>query len=153
MILDANAELKQVKAIYKANQKRADELKLAMTGKDLAKTKSIADDLVIQINEGMSLAESAYKKIDDAEKLNINDTYKEYLGLKRDSLRKQIDAFELRRLLAKTLSEKYGVKDPGEVEKLQALFRDSQQKFQDLIDEGRDLSKQANDIWEESTKK
>ena len=153
LVLQANDDLKKVKAIYKANKNRADDLKKAMSEKNVEEVKSIANDLVLQINDGLVSGESAFSKIEKAEEMDINSTYKDYLDLKKDSLRKHLDAFELRRQVAQLLRDSFGGKDPKEIDKAQLIFREKEDAFQKLIDDAKDLSKQANDLYEESMNK
>jgi hypothetical protein len=153
LIESANADLKSVKAIYKANQKRVGELKEAINAKDVEKVRAIADDLVLQINEGLVLGQTAVEKIEKAEDLNINATYKDYLRLKRESLGKQLEAFELRRQVAKQLSEIFGRKDPKEIDAVQAVFRDKEENFQKLMDEGKALSQEANQVAKDAARR
>ncbi|MEK7722798.1 MAG: hypothetical protein AAB336_00460 [Acidobacteriota bacterium] len=150
----ANVDLKKVRAIYKANEKRVgEELMPAMAAKDVTKVKSIASDLVAQINDGIETAKDAVKKIEEAENMDINDTYKDYLRLKREGLGKQLDAFELRRQLALEMSKNFGVNDPAQATKAQAEFKDKEEKFQKLIEEGKILSEEANQVYKDSLRK
>jgi hypothetical protein len=152
-IIDAaNADLKEVRAIYRANQDRVEEVNTAMANKDVEKVKTIADDLVIQINRGVVTAEKAVEKIKEAERMDINPTYKEYLGLKIDGLEKQIAAFELRRQVALLVRDSFGGKDTAKIEQAKGLFREKEQQFEKLIKEGTDLSEKANDVYKESLK-
>lgn len=154
IIESANQDLKEVKAIYKANQNRVDdELIPAMTAKDIVKAKDIANDLVKNINNGLESADDAVKKIKDAESMDINDTYKRYLELKRQALEKQIEAFELRRQVAQLLSQSFGGSDPNQINQAQAVFKEKELQFHKLMEEGKDFSEQANDVYKESLRK
>lgn len=148
---EVNADLKEVKKIYKDNQNRAKDLQDAMSVKDIDKVKAIAHDLVVQINSGIVLGESAISKIEKAQTMNINSTYKEYLGLKRDALRKQLDAFELRRQSAQALEQ--NATDEEGFKKAALILKVNEDKFQELMDEGKDLSQQANQIAKDAAKK
>lgn len=153
IVNEANDELRKIKAIYKENEGAIEEVQAAMSGKDNAQVKSIADNLVFRINDGITLGENAISKLEEAEKLNINDTFREYLELKRASLRKQVDAFEYRRQAAELLSKGFGSSDPKEVEGIKAVFKEKEAEFQKLWQEGRDESQEANDFYKESLKK
>ena len=149
----ANQELKKVKVIYKANQNKVDEIKAAIQGKDVEKVKTISNDLVAQINDGIETANDAVKKIQDAEDMDINDTYKNYFSLKRRALEKQIQAFELRRQVAFLLNKNFGSKDPAQIDKVQAEFRNKEDECQKLMDDAKDLSEEANQVYKDSLKK
>jgi len=153
LITEANGDLKKIKAIYKANQGRVEELQAAMSNKEIDTVKKIADDLVFQINDGISLGENAVSKIEKAEALNTNDSFKEYLALKKESLRKQLEAFEFRRQSAQLLRDAFGGKNPQEIEKVKAVFREKEGSFQKLMEEGREQSQEANLLAKESQKK
>jgi hypothetical protein len=152
IIKDANQDLHQVKVLYRDNQGRVDELKSAIGSKDAVKVKKIADELVTKIKEGISLGEIAYNKIEEAEKMNINQTYKEYLGLKKDSLRKLLDAFESRQQAAEILRDGFGSKDPKVLEKTLVTFKEKEENFKKLKDEGLELSQDARQLAIEATK-
>lgn len=154
LIGKANEDLNKVKAIYKTNQNRVDEELLpAMSGRDFAKAKEIANDLVLQINDGLSSADDAVKKIEQAEDMNINETYKEYLGLKKEALKKQIQAFQLRHKVAKLIRDSMGGNDPVQINQAKSEFMENEKKFQALMDEGKVLSEKANQIYKDSLKK
>jgi predicted RNA binding protein with dsRBD fold (UPF0201 family) len=154
IVESANGDLKKVRAIYKANDKRVgEELMPAMGAKDVIKVKAIATDLVVQINDGIETGKEAVKKIEEAENMDINDTYKEYLRLKREGLEKQIEAFELRRQVAREMSINFSVNDPTKTAKASAEFTAKEAKFRELIQEGKDLSEEANQLYKDSLKK
>lgn len=153
IIEDANEDLKKIKAIYRENEGKIEEIQTAMAGKQNDQVKKIADDLVFQINDGITLGESAIEKIEKAEKLNINDTFRQYLELKKASLRTQIDAFEYRRQAAQLLSKSSGNTDPKEVEGSKLIFKEKEFNFQKLWQEGRDQSQEANDFYKDAIKK
>ena len=153
VVTEANDELKKIKAIYKENEGSVDEVQAAMAAKDNAKVKSIADNLVFRINDGITLGENAISKLEEAEKLNINDTFRQYLELKRSSLRKQIDAFEYRRQAAELLSKGFSGNDPKQADGIKLVFKEKETDFQKVWQEGRDESQEANDFYKENFKK
>lgn len=153
IITDANNDLKQIKAIYKGNQSRVDELKVAMDSKDIDKIKAIANELVLRINDGLVLGDSAVSKIKKAEDLNINETYKKYLNRKREALGKQLEGFEIRRQSAKALSETINISDPEGFKKAALILKVNEEKFQTLMEEGKNLSLEANQIAKDAAKR
>src|SRR3982750_2453142 len=94
LIEDANNDLKEVKRIYKDNQGKVAELQAAMGNNEVAKVKNISGNLVDEIDNGVAAGRNAVKKIEDAQALNINETYKKYLEMKQECLVKQLEAFE-----------------------------------------------------------
>jgi hypothetical protein len=149
----ANEELKKIKAIYKESEGQTEELKAAMKNNDVAKVKEIASALADKIDQGMSLAKDAVSKIEEARKLKINDTYREYLELKASSLKKQIDAFEFRFEAAKFLRDKFGAKDKQEIETAKAVLKETDENFQKYMEAARETSIEANKIAKESVRK
>jgi hypothetical protein len=149
-----NNELKQIKALYKENQGRTEELKAAFSGasKDLQKFKTVSGDLMTKIDDGLTLGESAYSKIEKAEGMNINQTYKDYLRLKKESLRSLLDAFQYRKEAAQILRDGFGSGDPKQIEKAIAAFKEKEENFQKYKDEGLDLSQQANQLAKDAAK-
>lgn len=155
IIMDANNDLKEIKKIYKDNQGRVDELKEAIGSNDgdkIEKVKTIAKELVIQINSGIVLAEKAVEKIETAEGMNINDKYKEYLYLKKSALKKQMDAFELRRKSAMALSEELDISDSEAFKKAALILKVNEDEFQKRIEEGKNLSQEANQIAKDASR-
>lgn len=153
IIEEANADLKKIKAIYRENEGKIEEIQTAMAGRQNDQVKKIADELVFQINDGITLGESAIEKIEKAEKLNINETFRQYLELKKESLRTQVEAFEYRRQAAQLLSKSSGNSDPKEVEAIKLIFKEKEFNFQKLWQEGRDQSQEANDFYKDAIKK
>jgi hypothetical protein len=150
VIDDANEDLKKIRKMYKENQSKIDELKTAMNDKKVDEVKKIADDLVYIINDGFVLGESAVAKIEKAEAMNINDKYKEYLQLKKGSLKKQLDAFEFRRQAAQLLRDAFGNKDKPEIEKAKSEFREKEENFQKYMEIAREMSGEANQLAKET---
>lgn len=153
LVSSANEDLNKIKVMYKKNEDQLDELKEAMSSKDIEKVKKITDDLVYVLNDGMALAEKAVEKISQAESLNINPDFKEYLGMKEEGLRKQIEAFENRRQAARLLRDSFGTNDPAAIEKAKAGFREKEEAFTKTMEEARTISKKANDFAKEMSQK
>ncbi len=153
LVADANEDLNKIKVLYKQNEDKREELVAAMKGSDAEKVKKIADDLVYIINDGMALGESAIGKIERAQEMNINPDFNEYLRLKSESLRKQMDAFENYRQAARFLRDGYNPKDDRQRETVKAEFTKRDENFQKTMEVARDYSKQANELAKESAKK
>src|SRR6476619_4457113 len=111
LILEANAELKKIKVLYENNEGKREELKKAMEANDVAKVKKIADDVVYLINDGAESGKSAVEKIEKAQEMQINDDYREYLRLKEEALKRQMQAFEEYRQAARSLRDNYDPKN------------------------------------------
>lgn len=150
IVKDANEDLKKIRKMYKENQGKIDELKAAMNDRNIEEARKIADELVYIINDGFVLAESAISKIERAEQMNINETYREYLQKKEESLRKHMDAFEFRRQAAVLLRDSFGSKDKFAIEKARQEFKEREENFQKYAEIARELSGEANQLAKEA---
>lgn len=153
LVEQANQDLNKIKVMYKKNEVQLEELKAAMSGRDIETVKKITDDLVYVLNDGMSLGESAVEKLGKAQQKNIDVDFKDYLSLKEESLRKQLEAFENRRQAARLLRDSFGTADPKKIEEAKAGFKEKEEKFMKTMETAREISKKANDLAKESSKK
>ena len=153
LINEANVELKKIKILYNENEEKREDLKKAMTADDPATVRKIADDVVKVINEGSSLVDDAIAKIEQADELNINADFKEYLRLKSETLKKQKEAFEEYRQAARSLRVNYDPKDNEVRERVKAEFKQRSENYQALMEKARDRSSEANELAKEAIKK
>ncbi len=153
LVDDANEDLNKIKIMYRRNESQLEELKTAMSNKDISKVKTIAEDLGYIINDGTRLGESAMEKIEAAEAMNVNADFKEYLSLKAQSLQKQLDAFEHRRKAALLLRDSFGTNDPAAIEKSKNGFKEQEEIAQKNLAEAQEISKKANDLAKETSKR
>ncbi len=152
LVAGANEDLNKIKIIYKQNESKRDDLKDALKENNAENVRKNADDLVYVINEGKALADSAIEKIEKAEAMNINPDFKEYLGLKAEGLRRQIDAFENYRQAARFLREGYNPNDDKQREKVKAEFAERDANFQKIMQAAREYSQQADTLAKEKSK-
>lgn len=152
LVTGANEDLNKIKVLYKENEDKREELKASMKENDAEKVKKLADDLVYIINDGMALGESAIGKIEKAQEMNINSDFNEYLRLKVESLRKQMDAFENYRQAARFLRDGYDPKDDRQRASVKLEFAKRDENFQKTMEVARDYGKQASDLAKESLK-
>ena len=149
VIEDANKDLKAIRALYDKNEDKRDELKKAMTAHDGPAVRQICREIVDTINEGTNLGKSALDKIDKAREMNINQDYADYLQLKWEALNKQLEAFEEYRQAARKLRDEYDPKDTQARALVEADFKQRSEKFQKLMEKGRDHSSEANELAKE----
>lgn len=150
LVMEANDELKRIKILYNDNESKLDELKVALGKNDIAKVKETANNLVYVINDGFVFADSAKSKLEEAQELNINPTFKEYLSLKEESIVKQIEAFKYRHEAARLLRESFGTENKLEIEQVRQIFKEKEQNFQKTMDEARRISHQADELAKDS---
>ena len=111
IVIDANKDLKAIKALYEKNETKREDLKKAMSEDNATEVKKIADDVVYIINDGVEYGKGALDKIEKAREMNVNSDYAEYLRLKADALQKQMEAFEQYRQAAIKLRNDYDPKN------------------------------------------
>jgi len=152
-VVEANENLNKIKIIYNENEAKREELKDAIKNNDVEKVRSISKELNDLINDGQKLGQDAIDKISEAQEMNINPDFKEYLHLKEQSLQSQMDAFENYRQAALSLRDGYDPKDEKQHEDVKNKFNTVNENFQKLWEESKQYSKQANDLAKESAKK
>lgn len=150
IVKEANAILQQIKKRFKDNEPRLAELQTALKGKDSEKVRALTDLLITEINAGTEAGEEAINKLRLAKDKNINQDYKDYLDLKILALEKYVQAFEERRQAAIILRDGYDPKNIAGREQAVAAFKQREEKFQEIMEEARVLSEQANQLAIES---
>lgn len=153
LVEEANADLTKIKVLYKENEGKREELKKALEANDAVQVKKIADDVVFLINDGAGFGKSAIDKLSQAQDLNANDDYKEYLRLKEEALKRQLEAFENYRQAARSLRDNYDPKNVQLREKVKEEFKTRSENYQKIMEKAREFSKQANELAKESLKK
>ena len=149
----ANENLIKIGKLHKANARKLDDLQDAMRERDTARTQQILEELINAIEEGLSLGELAYTRVSEAAGKKTNEIFSEYLRLKKEALRKQIDAYEFRLKVARDLRDKFGSNKPEEIERAKADFAVNQENFQKLWDAAEDLNERANRLARENPSK
>jgi len=159
VVQEANADLRKIKELYEENEGDVDkpgkreQLKKALEANDEAQVKKIADEVNFLIVDGMSYAKSAIEKIQQAQEMNINADYAEYLRLKETALKKQVDAFEQYRQASRSLRDNYDPKNDAIRAKVAVEFDERTDKYRSLMEEARDFSSMANDVAKDATRK
>jgi hypothetical protein len=153
LVIEANAELKEIKKLYEENEGKRGELKKALEANDAESVRKIADDVVYIINDGFDHGNAAVEKIGKAEDMNVNPDYKEYLRLKEEALQKQMAAFEEYRRAAMALRDNYDPKNAELRDKVKNEFKDRSENFSKIMETARELSNQANEIAKDAQRK
>ena len=150
VVREANDELKQIKERFKDNEPRLDELQIALKAKNPDKVRAISDQLVTEINAGTEAGQDAINKLRTAQEKNINEDYREYLGLKIAALEKYVEAFEERRQAAILLRDGFDPKNAAKREQVIAAFKQREDKFKQIMEDARKSSEEANKLAKES---
>jgi hypothetical protein len=138
LVASANEDLTKIKILYKENEGKREDLKKAMEADDAEKVKKIADEVVYLINDGFDEAKSAIDKIGRAQEMEVNDDYREYLRLKEESLKRELEAFENYRQAARTLRDNYDPKNAAMRDKVKDDFKTRVENYRKLMEEARD---------------
>lgn len=153
LVFEANQDLTKIKILYEQSEGKREELKAAMEKNDAATAKKIADEVVYLINDGFDFGNAAIKKLQDAQEMNINSDYREYLRLKEESLKLELDAFENYRQAARTLRDNYDPKNAAMRDKVKLEFKSRNDAYREKMEKARDKSKQANELAKDALRK
>ena len=153
LVASANEDLNKIKVLYKENEGKRDELKKAIEANDAAQVKKISDDVVYLINDGFDNAKSAIDKIEKAQEMNINDDYREYLRLKEESLKRELEAFENYRQAARTLRDNYDPRNAAQRDKVKTDFTTRVENYRKTMEEARDYSSRANELAKDAIRR
>ncbi|HSI87707.1 MAG TPA: hypothetical protein VK918_01545 [Pyrinomonadaceae bacterium] len=153
LVSEANTDLTKIKVLYKENEGKREELKNALETNNVGEVKRISSEVVQLINEGRNSGFAAIDKLRDAQDMQINKDYKEYLGLKEESLKKQLEAFEQYRQAAMTLRDNYDPQNAELRDKVKADFDERTEKYREIMEKARDNSSQANELYKETVRR
>jgi len=146
VVASANDDLTKIKVLYKENEGKREEIKKALETDNAEQVKKLADDVVGLINDGYNSAQSAVDKLEQAQEMQINDDYREYLRLKEESLKSEMEAFDSYRQAARTLRDNYDPKNAAMRDKVKEDFKNRVENYRKLMEEARDYSNRANEI-------
>ncbi|HMT06414.1 MAG TPA: hypothetical protein PKA82_00315 [Pyrinomonadaceae bacterium] len=146
IVAEANQELTEIKVLYQQNESKREELRNAMEKDDAAAVKRIANEVVDLINSGTAHGQTAIDKIQTAREMQINDDYAEYLRLKQESLRLELEAFENYRQAARTLRDNYDPKNTAQRNKVKQEFTKLTDNYRMTMEKARSRSREANEV-------
>lgn len=152
LVQEANQELTEIKKIYQ--QTEGDDTKLglrenikkALVANDAAQVKELTGKAVDLIGDGMTHARTAIDKIREAQNLNVNPDYNQYLNFKELSLTKQVEAFDQYKQAARALRDNYDPNNEELRKKVSIEFDQRSDQYRKLMEEARDFSSNANEI-------
>jgi hypothetical protein len=85
--------------------------------------------------------------------MQVNDGYREYLRLKEESLKRELEAFENYRQAARTLRDNYDPKNAAMREKVKEDFKARVENYRKLMEDARDYSNRANELAKEALRR
>ena len=153
LVAEANVELKKIKVLYEKNEDKRNEIKKALEANNAADVKKISDDVVYIINDGFDSGKAAVDKIAQAQEMEVTDDYREYLRLKEEALRKQMEAFEHYRQAARILRDNYDPNNTAQREMVKEEFKNRSENYAKTMEKARDYSNQANELAKEALQK
>ncbi len=152
LVAEANQNLTKIKVLFQESDGKLEELKKAMKENNAEQVRKISNEVIDLINSGSGLGKEAIEKIKQAQGMNINTDYGEYLSLKEDSLTRQLEAFSNYHSAARSLRENYDPKNKLLKEKINAEFKNYSENYRILMEKARDSSKRANKFAKEAQK-
>lgn len=153
IVFEANQDLTKIKILYEKNEGKREDLKNAMEKNDVVAAKKIADEVVYLINDGTDFGNSALEKLQKAQEMQINDDYREYLRLKEEAIKLQLEAFENYRQAARSLRDNYDPKNAALREKVKLEFKTRNDNYREKMEQARDKSNQANELAKAAMRK
>ena len=153
LIVQANDDLKKIKVLYEKNEGKRGDIKKALETNNAEDVRKISDDVVYIINDGFDFGKSAVEKIAQAQEMEINDDYREYLRLKEEALKKQMEAFENYRQAARLLRDNYDPKNAQQRDMVKAEFTQRSENYAKIMEKARDFSNQANELAKDAMRK
>lgn len=159
LIIEANQELTKIKTLYRENEGDGEKLgkrrllKNALEENDKDKVQKVTGEIVQLIDEGTEHGRVAIDKIQQARDMRINSDYQEYLRLKEEALKKQLEAFAKFRQAASSLRSNYDPQNAELRDKVKGIFEEQSNSYREIMEKARDNSSQANELYKEVLRK
>jgi hypothetical protein len=144
LVQSAKDDLNEIDKINEEADEKQDDLNRAEKDKNVDEVKRILGDLIGDIDKGLERGESAADKIERASKATDDAKYKEYLSLKAQAFRKEIDAFKSLREAAVIARDSYTAN--GLPEDKRKEYRSKVDAYKKMRNEAKDFHRKADDI-------
>jgi hypothetical protein len=144
LVNQAKDDLEEIDKIDEEASKKQSDLTKAMNDKKVDDVKRILGELVEDIDKGLEKGKSAADKVEQASKLDVDANYKEYLSVKAQAFRKEIDAWQAMREAAVIARDNYSA--AGLPTDKRTEYINKVNEFKKLRQEAKDLHKKAADI-------
>jgi hypothetical protein len=155
LIVKANVELTKIKELYLKNEGdyetrgKRQELFDALESNDKEKVRKSTTEIIGLIDEGTEHGRNAVDLIQQARDMRINADFQEYLRLKEEALKKQLEAFAKYKQAAISLRDNYDPQNTGNRDRVKAIFEEQSKSYRELMEKARDNSSQANELYQE----
>ena len=153
LVAEANIELTKIKVLYRENEGDVEkegkrfQLSKAMEAKDKEQVRKVTTEIIQLIDEGTDNGQTAVDKIQQARDMQINPDYQEYLRLKEEALKKQLEAFSKYRQAAQALRDNYDPENSEQREKVTAVFEERSESYREIMEKARAHSSEANELY------
>lgn len=144
LIDQAADDLDEINKIDDDAQQKSSDLNKAMGDKNVDETKRIIGDLITDIDKGTEKGKDAADKVEQASKLDIKPALKDYLSLKAQAFRKEIDAYQALRQAAVIARDNYTAQ--GLPTDKRTEYTDKISEYKKLKDEAKALHRKAADV-------
>jgi hypothetical protein len=155
IVAEANVELTKIKTLYRENEGdeekegKRQQLSKALEAKDKEQVRKVTTEIIQLIDEGTGNGQNAVDKIQQARDMQINGDYQEYLRLKEEALKKQLEAFGKYRQAAQALRDNYDPENDASREKVEGVFKERSESYREIMEKARDHSSQANQLYKD----
>lgn len=144
LVDSAKDDLDEINKISDEADEKQNELNKADREGKVDDVKRILGELIEDIDKGTKLGESAADKVEKASKLDVDSTYKQYLSLKAQAFRKEIDAFKALKEAAIIARDSYTAQ--GLPADKRTEYTNKVNEYKRLKAEAKDLHKKASDV-------
>ena len=142
----AGQDIGEIEKLVRENKDKETLITRALNAGDASQARRLMDEAVQAIDRGMESGASAADKLARAAALDIDPAIKEYLRLRAESVNKALDAFRELRPGLLAFREAVGVADKRAADRARGDFRQTSERFEQLINESGRLERQADDI-------
>ncbi|HEX8746012.1 MAG TPA: hypothetical protein VF717_02375 [Pyrinomonadaceae bacterium] len=144
LVGQAKDDLEEIDKIDEEATQKQRDLNKAMNDKNVDEAKRILGELVTDIEKGLEKGKDAADKVEQASKLDVNANCKEYLSVKAQAFRKEVEAWTAMRDAAVIARDNYTAQ--GLPADKRTEYTNKYNEFKKLRQEAKDLHKKASDI-------
>ncbi|HEX8177606.1 MAG TPA: hypothetical protein VF543_21130 [Pyrinomonadaceae bacterium] len=144
LVGEATEDLQEIDRIDEEATQKQRDLNKAMNDKNVDEAKRLLGELVKDIEKGLEKGKDAADKVEQASKLDVNTNCKEYLSIKAQAFRKEVEAWTAMRDAAVIARDNYTAQ--GLPADKRTEYTNKYNDFKKLRQEARDLHKKASDI-------
>ena len=137
---------KEIERLAQENRVKESQITAALNAKNYDAARRLLDDTVKAVDQALQKGQSAADKLDKASKLNLDQTIKQYLSFRAQSVNKGIEAFKELREGIITFRDSIGSTDKAVINKAQNDLQQSVGKFEEMINESQKMESQADEI-------